>query len=229
MPERAVILAAGVGARLKWLTDDKPKALMPVAGEAMIVHVIRRLAAQGIHDIAINVHHHADQIVHQLGDGARFGVRLYFSREPILLDSGGGVKQALSLLPGDGPVVVHNADVFGVMDISRLAALLGQGCDAALALVPNPAHNPNGDFGLEDGWVRPQQISCPTYTYTGVSIFNAAAFDAFAEGRAFPLPRLLNRLCADQRLQGFIHRGGWLDVGRPRDFLRAVREVYIEH
>jgi len=225
MLERAVILAAGVGARLKWMTKDKPKALMPVAGEAMIVHVIRRLAAQGIHDIAINVHHHADQLVRQLGDGSRFGVRLYFSREPRLLDSGGGVKQALSLLPGNGPVAVHNTDVWADTDLHRLAGLLGSDCDAALYLVHNPAHNRHGDFGLEEGLLMPRQISCPTYTYAGVSVFHAAVFDPFAEGRAFALTRVLNRLCADNRLRGLIHRGGWLDVGRPRDLLRAMQEV----
>jgi len=225
MPERAVILAAGVGARLKWMTSYKPKALMPVAGEAMIVHVIRRLAGQGIHDVAINVHHHADQIVRYLGDGSRFGVRLYFSREPRLLDSGGGVKQALSLLPGDGPVVVHNADVWSDVDLHRLAGLLEKNCDAALCLVPNPQHNPHGDFGLEEGWIIPQQIACPSYTFSGISVYKTSLFDGYPEGKSFPLSRVLSSLCNKRRLSGLVYRENWLDVGRPRDLLRAMREA----
>jgi len=225
MPERAVILAAGVGARLKWLTSGSPKALMQVAGEAMIVHVIRHLAAQGIHDIAINVHHKAQKLVGALGDGGRFGVRLYFSHESKLLDSGGGVKQAMQLLPGDGPLLVHNTDVWADIDTFRLTGLLNPGCDAAIALVPNPSHHPRGDFGLDGGLVRPLQISCPTYTYAGVAIFKPFLFARYAEGEAFSLARLLSLLCRRERLRGFVHDGYWLDVGRPRDLWRAMRGV----
>ncbi|MDX8402937.1 MAG: sugar phosphate nucleotidyltransferase, partial [Mariprofundaceae bacterium] len=73
---RAVVLAAGLGTRLKWLTSDSPKAMVDVGGEAAIAQVIRRLAGQGIHDIAINVHHHAGKLMDYLGDGSRLGVRL---------------------------------------------------------------------------------------------------------------------------------------------------------
>ena len=96
-------------------------ALMQIGGRPVIEHVIRWLTSQGVREIAINLHYHADQIMQLLGDGSRHGVQLYCSREEELLDSGGGVKQAIRLLPGEGPFVLHNADIIAHVDIGRLA------------------------------------------------------------------------------------------------------------
>ncbi len=226
MPQvnRAVILAAGVGARLKWLTRNQPKALVRVGDAPAIVHVIRRLAAQGIRDIAVNLHHHAEQLHAALGDGLHFGVHLVFSPEKALLDSGGGVKQAVSLLPGEGLVAVHNADVLTDVDIR----LLAQRCPAAgacLALVGNPDHHPQGDFSLRDGRVGQAAPGEPTLTFAGVSVWDASVFCDWQDGIPFSLVRPMHALMAEGRLAGVPHRGGWLDIGRPRDLIRARREA----
>lgn len=218
--ERAVVLAAGLGTRLKWLTRDNPKALMPVGGAAAIEHVIRRLAAQGVHDIAVNVHHHAGSLMQALGNGTRYGVRLYYSAEPQLLDSGGGVRTALDLLPGDGPLAVHNADVLCRIDVQRLARRCpAAGC--ALALVPNPAHHAAGDFALQGGMVR--EDGTPCFTFAGVSVWDGAVLQDYPSHEAFPLTRPMRALIGESRCTGLLYDGPWFDIGRPADLMRARR------
>jgi len=219
---RAVILAAGLGTRLKWMTHGSPKALMDVAGEPAIVRVIRRLVGQGVHDIAINVHHHAEKLIDALGDGSRFGVRLYYSFEEQLLDSGGGVRKAMALLPGDDLLLVHNADVLADIDLGRLAALLPE-TGAALALVPNPSHHRQGDFGLKGGLVSDDKT--PGYTFAGVSLWSEDALSAYEAGTAFPLTLPMRQLMEKNLLTGVVHRGTWFDIGRPKDLMMARKEV----
>jgi len=220
--DRAVILAAGMGTRLKWLTADQPKALVSVAGEPAIVHVIRRLAGQGIADIAINLHHHAGKLIDHLGDGSRFGVRFYYSYEEVLLDSGGGVRKAMELLPGDGLFVVHNADVLAEIDVQKLASATVAG-GGALAMVDNPAHHPEGDFGLSgclDGGLVVEDKQ-PGYTYAGVSVWDEGAFLDFASGDAFSLTLPMRKLMRRSELRGVLSHGEWFDIGRPRDLMMA--------
>jgi len=219
--ERAVILAAGLGTRLKWLTQNRPKALMPVAGAPAIVHVIRNLAAQGVRDIAVNVHHHADILMQALGDGSRYGVRLYFSVEASLLDSGGGVRKAMQLLPGDGLLAVHNADALCRMDVRRLARLCpANGC--AIGLAENPAHHAAGDFSLRGGLVM--NSGEPRFTFSGVSVWDADALDCYQPGQVFSLVQPIRQLIESSLCAGYVYRGPWFDIGRPADLMRARRE-----
>ncbi len=222
---RAVILAAGLGTRLKWLTRHRPKALIDVAGEPAIVHVIRNLVSQGIRDIAINVHYHGDQLIKALGDGSRLGVRLYFSHEEKLLDSGGGVRQALDLLPGKGLLVVHNADVLSDIHVRALARVCPD-AGACLALVHNPAHHPRGDFSLHNGLVLSDTY--PGYTFSGVSVWEQRAFDAWSPGQPFPLTEVIQPLVHEHRCAGMLHDGSWLDLGRPRDLIQARRWIHAQ-
>jgi MurNAc alpha-1-phosphate uridylyltransferase len=216
--DRAVVLAAGLGTRLKWLTSGTPKALMDVADEAVIVRVIRGLAGQGIHDIAINTHHHAGKLIDYLQDGSKFGVRLYYSREEKLLDSGGGVRKAMELLPGGGFTAVHNADVVADIDLQMLANRVPAD-GAALAMVANPMHHPTGDFGVVDGLITPDKM--PGFTYSGVSVWDEKALLDFQNGDTFPLTSPMSKLMDQGRLAGVVHRGSWFDVGRPRDLMQA--------
>lgn len=216
--DRAVVLAAGLGSRLKWLTSGTPKALIDVAGEPVIVRVIRRLAGQGVHDVAINTHHHAEKLVDYLGDGCRFGLRLYYSREESLLDSGGGVRTAMDMLPGSGLLLVHNADVLADIDLQGLASRVPV-AGAALAMVANPMHHPAGDFGVVDGLITPDKT--PGFTYSGVSVWDENTLLSFRNGETFPLTRPMLQLMDRGRLAGIVHRGSWFDIGRPRDLMQA--------
>jgi MurNAc alpha-1-phosphate uridylyltransferase len=222
--DRAVILAAGLGTRLKWLTHDQPKALIDVAGAPAIAHVIRRLATQGIRYIAVNTHHHADQLIKVLGDGSRLGVRLYFSREKKLLDSGGGVRHALDLLPGEGLLVVHNADVLANIDVQTLAGACPED-GACLSLVSNPAHHPTGDFSLRNGLISISPDGGPRYTFAGVSVWEQSVFDAWVSGQSFPLTETIHLLVDKGCCAGVLHDGSWFDIGRPRDLMQARRRI----
>lgn len=221
--DRAVVLAAGVGARLKWLTHDKPKALMEIGGEPAIVHVIRRLAGQGIRDIAINVHHHAGMVVGALGDGSRYGVRLVYSHEKRLLDSGGGVRTAMELLPPGDILAVYNTDVMADIDLHELVNHLPE-AGAAIALVPNPPHHPRGDFSLDRGLVT--RAKPHPYTFSGVSVWCDAALRPYPVGKPFPLTEPMQALIEAGRLGGMVHRGAWFDIGRPHDLMRARRGTF---
>lgn len=215
---RAVILAAGKGTRLKSLTQNKPKALMPVVGEPAIYHVIRRLVAQGIHDIAINIHHHAQQIRDAVGNGSKFNANIYYSEELALLDSGGGVRTAMDLLPQDENVAVYNADIMSDINLNQLTqACPTNGC--ALALVDNPKHNKNGDFSLQD-----HQVSLQTphvYTFSGVSVWDEGALKNYPANTPFSLIKPITDAIQNEMCTGLVQHGSWFDIGRPRDLIQA--------
>ncbi|MBN4076686.1 nucleotidyltransferase family protein [Mariprofundus ferrooxydans] len=216
--DRAVILAAGLGSRLKWMTNQRPKALMQIGGVPAITHVIRSLAAQGIHEIAVNAHHHAEQLADYLGNGERFGCNISISHEQDLLDSGGGVKKALSLLPGNGAVLVYNSDVLADIDVQHLARLLPEH-GAAVALVDNPIHNRLGDFNLQGSNVTMNGYN--RFTFSGVSVWDDAVFQHYDHNETFSLARSLRECMASDCCTGFLHPGYWFDIGRPRDLMRA--------
>ncbi|MDQ6989419.1 MAG: sugar phosphate nucleotidyltransferase [Mariprofundaceae bacterium] len=221
---RAIILAAGLGTRLKSLTQNQPKALMLVAGEPAIVHVIRRLVAQGIHDIAINAHHHAAQLQTYLGNGQGLNARFYYSHEPTLLNSGGGVRTALDLLPDSGLVAVHNADIICDIDIQSLAALIPDyGC--ALALVENPKHHPEGDFTLESKLIKAktQQNIEGNLTFSGVSLWHDEALLPYPSQQSFSLLEPIHQNIQQQHCHGLRHQGTWFDIGRHRDLVQVNR------
>lgn len=117
---KAMVLAAGVGSRLRPLTDDRPKALVEVGGMAMIEIVLRRLAAAGVREVVCNTFHHAGQLEAFLRGCTELGLRIRVSRETELLDTGGGLKNAAPLLEGTGPFFLHNADVVSAVDLHRL-------------------------------------------------------------------------------------------------------------
>ncbi len=222
MTDQGIILAAGLGTRLGWLTENRPKALMPIAGVPVIVRVIRRMAAAGIRHIAINVHHHAALLQSVLANGQQFGVCLYYSVEQQLLDSGGGVRQALLQLPSIGPVLVHNADIVSTIALPHLQRSAHK-TDAVLALVKNPAHHPSGDFSLQQG-----RVSCakgPRYTFSGVSFWQPDVLLAKPAATPFSLVDVMNEQMRKQRCAGLLHAGSWFDIGRPADLIQASRYI----
>lgn len=220
--DRAVVLAAGLGTRLKWLTESRPKALMQVDGEPVIAHAIRSLVSQGIREIAVNVHHHADVLEAYLGDGSRFGCRIHISYEPKLLDSGGGVKQALGYLPGAGPVAVYNADVMTDLQLERLLPLLPQK-GVAIGLVENPPHHLAGDFSLSGSRVAFEGQRY--FTFSGVSVWDVEVFRHYSAGSTFSLIEPMRKLISKGRCAGVSHHGYWFDIGRPVDLMQANRRL----
>jgi MurNAc alpha-1-phosphate uridylyltransferase len=205
-----MILAAGRGERLRPLTDSIPKALVPAGGKPLIAWHLERLAASGCREAVINVSHLAGQIVERIGDGARFGLSVAYSREAEPLETAGGIAQARPLL-GEAPFLLVNADVYCELDFRRLLAFdLGERL-AHLVLVPNPAHRAGGDFTLEDG--RVGNGTGARYTYAGIAVMAPALVAGVKPGEKAPLAPLL-RSAADRGLiGGELHSGVWQDVG----------------
>ena len=113
---KAMIFAAGLGTRLKPLTDDRPKAMVEIAGKPMLQHVIERVAAAGFDDITINIHHFGQMIIDFLEKNDNFGLNIHISDERgLLLDTGGGILKARQWLDGDDPFLVHNTDIISTL------------------------------------------------------------------------------------------------------------------
>ncbi|WP_300273319.1 N-acetylmuramate alpha-1-phosphate uridylyltransferase MurU [Halomonas sp.] len=208
---KAMILAAGLGTRMRPLTDRCPKPLLPVGGRPLIVHHLERLRAAGITEIVINVSYRAEQIIAALGEGADHGVRIAWSREATPLETGGGIRQALPLL-GDTPFLLVNGDVWCDLDPAGLAALEDHDL-ARLVMVDNPDHHPAGDFHL-DAAGRVRAEGEPRLTYAGIGLLDPALVAGESPG-AFALAPLLRRAMSEGRVAGHHHRGRWVDVGTP--------------
>jgi len=218
--EHAIILAAGLGTRLTWLTKHQPKAMVRMQDEPAIVHVIRQLSRQGIRHIVINLHHHATVLTQFLGNGAHLGVDICFSYETTLLDSGGGVRTAMQYLPKDVPFIVHNADIISDVNLLNLCMYMpDDGC--ALALVRNPSHHPHGDFSCQHHLV--QTRTSPSFTFAGISLWHSQALQHFPIHQPFPLIAAIHEQIQHQTCAGMLHQGQWFDIGRPRDLMRAKK------
>ncbi|MCK0744419.1 N-acetylmuramate alpha-1-phosphate uridylyltransferase MurU [Chromohalobacter nigrandesensis] len=208
---KAMILAAGMGTRMRPLTDHCPKPLLSVADKPLIVHHLERLATAGITDIVINVSYRAEQIVEALGDGQRFDVSLAYSHETTPLETAGGIRHALPLL-GEAPFLLINGDVWCDIALETLPELKDD--LAHLVLVANPDHHAEGDFALDDAG-RVRLDSTTRLTYAGLAILDPALVASLPDNVPAKLAPLLREAIASQRVGGTHHRGGWVDVGTP--------------
>lgn len=214
---KAMVLAAGRGERMRPITDTLPKPLVEVAGRTLIEHHLARLAQAGFRDVVINVSHLGEQIVARLGDGARHGLRIAWSREAAPLETAGGIAQARELL-GPAPFLLVNADIWCDYDFFRLRALeLGPRL-SHLVLVPNPPQHPGGDFTLREGRIGngPGSPSSPRYTYSGVSVIAPALVAGIAAGQKAQLAPLWRAAAETGAVSGELHSGQWDDIGTPQ-------------
>lgn len=234
---KAMILAAGLGTRMRPLTDHCPKPLLKVAGKPLIEHHIERLAKAGFRDIIINVSYLGEQIQNYLGNGERWNLAITYSVESSPLETGGGIFKVLDLLNNKElsnkelnkkesdekePFLVINGDVWCDIDLAELA--LGGEDLGLLVLVNNPVHNPQGDFCLVGNRVQtptagvantPALIAkTDTMTFSGVSVLHPDLFKDQVSGK-FPLAPLLRSAMAEGRIGGIGFSGYWLDVGTP--------------
>ncbi|MEQ1800858.1 MAG: N-acetylmuramate alpha-1-phosphate uridylyltransferase MurU [Gammaproteobacteria bacterium] len=210
---RALILAAGRGERMRPLTNDLPKPLLPAGGQPLIDYHVQALARAGVRELVVNLSWHGDKLRSYLGDGRRYGVAFAFSEEgPEPLETGGGIHHALHLL-GPGPFWVVNGDI--ACDYRFSLRPLEPGTLAHLVLVPNPPHNPRGDFLLEGGRIAAGPQGTPgSRTFAGISLLDPALFAGASPGR-FPLAPLLRAAAARGEVTGEEHPGRWTDVGTP--------------
>lgn len=208
---KAMILAAGKGTRMLPLTIQTPKPLLKVAGQPLITHHLRALAAAGIHEVVINLHHLGEQIVSEIGDGSRFGLSVHYSVEDELLETGGGIVKALPLL-GSEPFLVISADLFTLFPLNKLpTAPTGL---AHLVLVENPSYKTTGDFGLDKGKVCLNATH--TLTYGNIGVYRPEFFSNAPQG-AFGLGGLLRQHIAADLVTGQFYMGLWHNIGTPAD------------
>ena len=207
---KAMLLAAGRGERLRPLTDRMPKPLVPVAGKPLLLWHLERLAASGCREVVANVSHLGQQIVDFVGDGARFGLRVNFSREAEPLETAGGIAQALPLL-GREPFLLVNGDIYCEIDFRPLLSHRLGGNLAHLVLVPNPPQHPKGDFSLEGGLIGNEGM--PRYTYAGVAVMSPRLVEPVRRGDKAPLAPLLRSAAGQRLISGERFAGLWQDVG----------------
>ncbi|MBT9491592.1 MAG: nucleotidyltransferase family protein [Paucibacter sp.] len=220
---RAIILAAGRGERMRPLTDTTPKPLLCVRGKPLIEFHIEALAAAGVHDIVINTAWLSEQFPAQLGDGARFGVRLHFSdesMEPVgALETAGGIARALPLLcpaAADDAFWVVAGDVFLPdfrFEPAAAERFLRSELDAQLWLTHNSPHHPKGDFGISAEGLALSDTTGPRYTWASVGLFRRRLFERIEPGTKAALRPCLEDAIRRRKLGAELLNGAWVDVG----------------
>lgn len=209
---KAMILAAGRGERMRPLTDKTPKPLLKVNSKALIVWQIEKLASLGFSEIVINIAHLGYKIPEALGEGSKWGVSLIYSDEQECgaLESAGGIIKALPLIK-DEVFLVVNSDIWCDYEFESSFDL---GDDLAhLILVPNPEHNPEGDFALHKE--RVINDAKQKFTFSGIGYYSAKLFEGL-ECKKTPLAPLLREAIQNNRISGSLYKGKWRDIGTPQ-------------
>jgi len=227
IPDRAMVLAAGLGTRMRPISDTLPKPLVELGGRTLLDHAIDRLAEIGVEHVVVNLHYKADLVAAHLAQ--RGAPRIELSREAELLETGGGVMQALPLL-GDAFFVV-NSDVWWLDGphhaLLRLAAAFDPAeVDAVLLLqrtVSAIGYDGLGDYLLDPNGVprRRSEREIAPFIFTGIQLLHRRLFDAAPAGR-FSLNLLYDRAEQAGRLRGVVHDGEWFHIGTPEG-LEATR------
>jgi mannose-1-phosphate guanylyltransferase len=232
MIRRAMVLAAGRGTRLGPLTERLPKPLMPVAGRPMLAYILDCLRAGGIEDVVINLHHLGRLVEREIGDGSRFGLRVRYSWEPEILDTGGGIKRAEPLL-GAEPFLVVNGDSLLELPLRDLFAFHRRRAGTVTMVVrPAPDAERWGLIELDAGdrvrrvaGLPPGPVPGPLrpFMFPGLHVFEPRVFQYMRADAAFGVvretyPRLLS---AGEPVYGFITTARWLTIDTPEALAAA--------
>jgi len=208
---KAMILAAGLGTRMRPLTDVTPKPLLEVGGIPLIVWHLEKLAHYGFKEVVINIAHLGYKIPQALGDGSEWGLKIIYSdeQEEGCLESAGGIVKALPHLADSDPFLVVNGDIWTDYDFDS-GKRLAPGILAHLILIPNPDHNLQGDFALLEGKV----VDNPQYTFSGIGYYAPELFESVPYGKSALAP-LLREAMREGRVTGELYEGVWHDIGTP--------------
>lgn len=201
----AMILAAGRGERLRPYTNSCPKPLLEVKGKAIIEYHLQALADAGVTSVVINVSWLAAMVQDRLGDGSEYGLEIVYSLEHEALETAGGIVQALPHL--QDRFIVVNGDVFCDYPFQQLQRIK---TDAHLVLVANPAHNPAGDFALNNGMIGNETDN--RFTFAGIAVYQKRFFTDVPRGKRALAP-LLRSAADENRVSGELYKGHWTDVG----------------
>jgi len=240
---RAMILAAGLGTRLRPLTDDRPKALVEVAGRTLLEITLRRLQQFGIREVIVNVHHFAEMVVDYLKKNNSFGMRIEISREEVLLDTGGGLKEAAWFFLEEGhadePFLLHNVDVLSTIDFRRMAEFHKQNQALATLAVHDRKTSryllfdeQNQLCGRRAGRDQEPEIVRPAkeiqaLAFSGVHVISPRLLPLMAEGGVFSIINSYLRLAGQgEKIQAFrADEFYWRDLGKPENMAQATEDV----
>jgi MurNAc alpha-1-phosphate uridylyltransferase len=233
-PAKAMVLAAGLGVRMRPLTDRMPKPLVPVAGRALLDHVLDKLAEAGVGEAVVNVHYLPDQIIDHVASRAQPHVIISDERDTVL-GTGGGVVKALPLL-GDAPFFHVNSDTMwmdGVRpNLARLAETFDpERMDILLLMAPTTSsigYQGRGDYAMAaDGTLRKRkEHQVVPFVYAGVAIMSPAIFADAPKGE-FSLTKMFDRANEQERLYGLRLDGVWMHVGTP-DAIAAAEDAFLD-
>ena len=212
---KAMILAAGMGNRMRPLTLHTPKPLLKVGGKPLIVWHIEKLQKIGVQEIVINTAWLGEKLADALGDGSQFGVKILWSHEGEGLETAGGIIKALPLL-GNEPFILVNGDVWTTMDFAPLLNVQLENDLAHLVLVENPVQHPLGDFTLaaNKAYTFEQARSGENLTYSGVAVIHPQMFVGLESGKRQLAP-LLKQAMQQEKVSAQKLQGVWVDVGTP--------------
>jgi len=236
---KGMILAAGLGTRLQPLTDDRPKALVEVAGKTLLEIALRRLASFGIREVIVNVHHFADLVIEYLKKNGDFGMRIEISREEVLLDTGGGLKKAAWFFEDlQEPFVLHNVDVLSTIDLNRMlefhqknSALVTLAVqdrktsryllfDAHNQLRGRRANNHASDLANSGPDVQ-------AFAFSGIHVISPRLLGMLSEDGAFSIIDSYLRLAGrGEKIVAFrADEYYWRDLGKPENVVQATQDV----
>jgi len=241
-----MILAAGLGTRLRPLTNDRPKALVEIAGHTLLEITLRRLASFGVHEVIVNVHHFADMVAEYLRKNNNFGMRIEISREDILLDTGGGLKKAACFFletPGQPPqtessFILHNVDVLSTIDLARMLQSHHETKTLATLAVQDRKTSRyllfDGDSrlcGRSKGNEAPEFVRSTEKQYalafSGVHVISPRLLRMITEEGVFSIIDTYLRLAAQgESIMAFrADQYYWRDLGKPENLAQAAQDV----
>jgi len=243
---KAMIFAAGLGTRLRPLTNDRPKALVEIGGKTMLERVIVKLAEAGFDDITINIHHFGEKIIDFLEKNNNFGLNVHISDErDLLLDTGGGILKARPFLDGDEPFLVHNADILTNIDLlamyqrhaesGAMATLLVKDRKTSRYFVFDDDYRLQGWINKSTGETRPEQFvhreGMHELAFGGIHVISPSIFqelESYSKGQPkFSVTPFYVDECHNHVIKGYVQDAPytWLDVGKPETLKEAEDEV----
>jgi len=243
---KAMILAAGLGTRLRPLTDDRPKALVEIDGRTMLQITLSRLRSFGVSDVIVNVHHFADKVVDYLKANGDFGMRIEISREDHLLDTGGGLKKAAHFFTGDAgrrdePFILHNVDVLSSIDLGRMLRAHNENRALATLAVQDRKTSRHLLFdrfdeqlqlcGRQTGDGQPEYVrdarNVNPLAFSGIHIISPRLLSMITEDGVFSIIDTYLRLAHQcEKISGFrADEYYWRDLGKPENVAQATLDL----
>lgn len=232
---KAIIFSAGLGTRLKQHTENCPKALVEINGRPLLWHAIQKLTQSGVRLIVVNVHHFGDQIINYIQQN-HFDVPVLISDERNeLLDTGGGLQKAASLLKGNEPIIAYNVDILSSIDLNAVVYYHSQNKALATLVVRNRQTSRYLMFDPAmqlSGWINKANndhiITSPEFgnsqalAFSGIQILSPQIFEHISETGKFPIIQLYLRLSKTEKIIAFNDESDfWLDAGRPEHLIKA--------